>query len=220
MSISLPDKLKIRANHRILTRNAPGSFRKTLKHLPPGVTISDNAESADQVHWFVNNKSQLEVELKAILQFLVAGVIIWVYYPKKSSGRQTDLTRDKGWDVLLEKGNDLNWVSLISFDETWSVFGFRLKTKSENIVSERPKQVREIFKWADPKTKKIRLPEDLENTFVKNKGAWAFYETLSFTNKKEYIEWIVSAKQAETREARIAGTVEKLKNKWKNPQNR
>lgn len=36
---------------------------------------------------------------------------------------QTDLTRDKGWEVL--QGLDLKWVTLISVNDTWSAFSLR-----------------------------------------------------------------------------------------------
>ncbi len=37
--------------------------------------------------------------------------------------------------------------------------------------------------------------------------------------KKEYIEWIVTAKREETRIQRIDGTIERLVKGWKNPRN-
>ena len=49
--------------------------------------------------------------------------IVWICYPKGSSGRQTDLTRDKGWEPLNEA--HLMWLSLVSIDDTWSAFGLR-----------------------------------------------------------------------------------------------
>ncbi|MBL7720925.1 MAG: YdeI/OmpD-associated family protein, partial [Chitinophagaceae bacterium] len=53
----------------------------------------------------------------------------------------------------------------------------------------------------------------------KNKKEAAYFETLSFTNKKEYIEWIVTAKREETRAERVKGTIERLGKQWKNPRN-
>lgn len=45
--------------------------------------------------------------------------------------------------------------------------------------------------------------------------ARSFYETLSYTNQKEYIVWIESAKKQETRQKRLALMVEKLTDKKK-----
>jgi uncharacterized protein YdeI (YjbR/CyaY-like superfamily) len=51
----------------------------------------------------------------------------------------------------------------------------------------------------------------------KNPAAKAFYDTLSYTNRKEYAAWIRDAKKEETREKRLKATLEKLLHKKKNP---
>jgi uncharacterized protein YdeI (YjbR/CyaY-like superfamily) len=71
----------------------------------------------------------------------------------------------------------------------------------------------------NPKTKEVRLPDDLSANLQKNKKQREFFDTLSFTNKKEYIEWIVTAKREETRNERIKETIERLSKDWKNPRN-
>jgi hypothetical protein len=146
-------------------------------------------------------------------------IIVWAYYPKVSSKLQTDLTRDKGWDCLLSEGDKLTWISLISFDDTWSVFGFRAKTEADKKKEAKPAPEREIFKWVNPQTKEVKLPDDLAATLKKNKKQSDYFNALSFTNKKEYIEWIVTAKQEKTRNERISGTIERLGKQWKNPRN-
>ena len=71
----------------------------------------------------------------------------------------------------------------------------------------------------NPTTKEVKLPDDLAAALKKNKKANEFFQSLSFTNKKEYIEWIVTAKQEKTRTERVAGTIERLNKQWKNPRN-
>lgn len=46
-----------------------------------------------------------------------------VAYAKGSSKRQSDITRDNGWDSLRHQ--DLMWLSLISIDDAWSAFSPR-----------------------------------------------------------------------------------------------
>ena len=220
MATPLSKKLRIAANTTLLTINAPADFRKTLNDLPDGVTISSTAKKYDQVHWFVKNKAQVEKEMNRVIKLLKDEVIAWVYYPKGTSGIQTDLTRDKGWDCLLKEDDKLTWISLISFDETWSVFGFRPKTAADKKKAATKPAQREIFNWVNPTTKEVRFPDELTIAFKKNKKQAEFFETLSFTNKKEYIEWIVTAKREETRVERVAGTIERLGKGWKNPANR
>ena len=54
--------------------------------------------------------------------------------------------------------------------------------------------------------KEVKLPDDLAAALNKN--------------KKEYIEWIVSAKREETQKERLKATMERLEKGWKNPANR
>jgi hypothetical protein len=219
MANSISQKLKVKENDTLFTINAPSDFKKGLQGLPSGVKIIDSGKDYDQVHWFVYNKAQLEKEMSKLMKLLKEGIIVWVYYPKGTSKIQTDLTRDKGWDCLLSEGDKLTWISLISFDDTWSVFGFRPKTEADKKKEAIPK-VREIFNWVDPKTKKVRLPDDITAAFKKNEKESESFDSLSFTNKKEYLEWIVTAKREETRAERIKGTIERLARGWKNPANR
>lgn len=217
MTLSLSQKLKIRAADTLLTINAPEDFIKELQPLPVDVSISTTTKKADQVHWFVVNKKQLDKELKKIILLIKPGMLCWIYYPKGTSGLQTDLTRDKGWEELL-KHTEFQWVNLISFNKTWSAFGFRLKSENDKMkpktTAERP-----VLQWIDPVKKMVNLPPDFKTALQKNKKATLFFETLSFTNKKEYVEWIVTAKKEETRNERISASVEKLEKGWKNPRN-
>lgn len=217
MPTIIAQKLKIKEGFALLTINAPSDFKKNIDALPSDVKISTDAKNYNQVHWFVMNKAQMDKELNKVLKLIKEDVVLWIYYPKGSSKMQTDLTRDKGWDNLL-KHDELTWISLISFDDTWSTFGSRLKTEADKKREEKPKE-RPIFDYVDPKTKSVRLPDDLAGALKRNKKQEEFFNTLSFTNKKEYIEWIVTAKREETRNERVNGTVERLGKGWKNPRN-
>jgi len=225
MANSISDKLKVKAKNTLLTLHAPADFKKGLKGLPAGVKITDSGKDPigvigyDQVHWFVYNRAQLEKEMSKVLKLVKPEVTVWVYYPKGTSKIQTDLTRDKGWDCLLAESDKLTWISLISFDDTWSVFGFRAKTEADKKKEAKPAAEREIFKWVNPQTKEVKLPDDFAAALKKNKKASDFFYALSFTNKKEYIEWIVTAKREETRAERVKGSLERLTSGWKNPRN-
>lgn len=217
MAGSPAQKLKIKEGFTLLTIHAPADFKKSLGQLPAGVKITADGKSYQQVHWFVLNRAQMEKELDKVLKLVKDDVLCWIYYPKGSSKLQTDLTRDKGWDALLAH-KELHWISLISFDDTWSAFAFRQKTAADKKKDEKPKE-RPIFDYIDAAAKTVRLPEDLAKVLAKHKKEEAFFNTLSFTNRKEYVEWIVTAKREETRNERVAGTIERLAKSWKNPRN-
>lgn len=216
MARSIADKLKIKAKNKLLTINAPANFKKGLIGLPAGVQLITAGKDYDQVHWFVLNKAQLEKEMSKVMKLVKPEVIVWVYYPKGTSKIQTDLTRDKGWDCLMAETDKLKWINLISFDDTWSVFGFRAKTEADK-KKEANSVEREIFNWVNPKTKEVRLPDELTAALKKNKKLSDYFHSLAFTHKKEYIEWIVTAKKEETKMKRVEGTMERLEKKWKNP---
>jgi hypothetical protein len=220
MATSISEKLKIKPGYSLLTINAPADFKKSLDGLPAGVKITESAKNCDQIHWFVLNRKQLEKEMSKVMKLTKPGLTVCVYYPKGTSKIQTDLTRDKGWECLMAEEDKLTWIGLYSFDDTWSTFCFRGKTDADKKKDAKPKQEREIFKWADSTTKTITLPEDVADAFKKNKKAQGVFDALSFSNRREYIEWIVTAKREETRTERIKGTMERVLKGWKNPANR
>jgi hypothetical protein len=215
MASSIADKLRIKKGFSLLVINKPLDFEKSLGQLPDDVSIIAKGKQFDQVHWFVQGKSEMENQLDTILHLLKEGIVCWTYYPKVSSKIQTDLTRDKGWDELL-KHDELTWISLVSFDTTWSVFGFRLKTDADRKKAGKPKE-KPVLDYIDTVSRTITLPDDLKAALAKHKSAQSFFHSLSFTNRKEYVEWIVSAKRAETRTDRVKKTIEKLDNNLKNP---
>jgi hypothetical protein len=213
----LAKKLRIKEGDVLLAVNAPADFKKSLGPLPAGAVVADKAKEPNQVHWFVRDRAQMEKELDKVLRRLAPGVTLWIYYPKGSSKIQTDLTRDQGWDALL-RHEEIHWVSLISFDETWSAFASRLKTQEDAKRAARPRE-RPIFDYIDAAKKTVRLPDDLAAELRKANDLQEFFDRLPFSHRKEYVEWIVTAKRPETRAARIAGTLERLAKGWKNPRN-
>ena len=118
MPNTIAQKLCIKEKNILLALNAPQDFKSGINGMPAGVKIVTSGKQYDQVHWFVQNKAQLEKEMSKVLSLLSNRVVVWVYYPKGSSGMQTDLTRDKGWDCLLAESAKLTRISLISFNDS------------------------------------------------------------------------------------------------------
>ena len=57
----------------------------------------------------------------------------------------------------------------------------------------------------------IEIPKDLMKELKKDKEAKAFFDKLSYTHRKEYVNWVTDAKKDETRQSRILKTIEMLK---------
>lgn len=62
----------------------------------------------------------------------------------------------------------------------------------------------------DTEPRVIPVPKDLKEALSKNSAARAFYENLSYTHRREYINWINDAKRAGTRQNRIEKMIELL----------
>lgn len=63
----------------------------------------------------------------------------------------------------------------------------------------------------------VEIPEDLKKLFDENIESKEFFQTLSYTNQKTYVQWIESAKKIDTRTVRLNKTIELLKNNIKRP---
>lgn len=63
----------------------------------------------------------------------------------------------------------------------------------------------------DTEPRVIEVPKDLRKEFKKDKEAKAFFDKLSYTHQKEYVNWINEAKKEETRHNRIIKTLEMLR---------
>lgn len=63
----------------------------------------------------------------------------------------------------------------------------------------------------DTEPRVVELPAELKKAFRTEKEAKAFFEKLSYTHQREYVMWINEAKREETRQNRIAKTIEMLK---------
>jgi uncharacterized protein YdeI (YjbR/CyaY-like superfamily) len=58
--------------------------------------------------------------------------------------------------------------------------------------------------------KKLTVPAELRAALSKNKRASATFAGFSYTNRKEYVDWITEAKRPETRKKRLAAALEWL----------
>ncbi|GAB1691433.1 YdeI/OmpD-associated family protein [Krasilnikovia sp. M28-CT-15] len=63
----------------------------------------------------------------------------------------------------------------------------------------------------DDRPRVLTVPDDLASALAGDEAAGAAFERLSFTHRREYVEWIVGAKRADTRTRRVAQTLERLR---------
>ena len=122
-------KLGIRAGEHVIAINAPARYEQLLEGLPDDVSISDRvAANAHFVHLFVRERADLEERLSDLRRKLDDAGVLWVSWPKKSSGVATDVTEDTIRAVALPLG--FVDVKVCAVDDTWS--GLKLMIRREN----------------------------------------------------------------------------------------
>jgi len=214
---SLAKKLQMKAGKRWLLFNAPDTYLTALEPLPNGLEISfDIDRTFDGVQLFVKDTAELTTSLKLIIPVLKPDGVFWVIYPKKNKGVTTDLEMMSGWEVTKPYG--LKPVASAAIDDVWTSLRFRPETQIK--VSEgRNDNIRnnEFGEYIDVDNKQVKLPPEIADTLEKEIAAIDFYQSLSYTNKKEYVLWILTAKQDKTRKERLVKMVEKLNDRKKNP---
>jgi hypothetical protein len=123
--MDLARKLQIKLGTKLALLNAPKGMAKALEPLPEGVRLLARAKAAPLQAAIVFCTDQKEVNkfaLKAAREIEPDG-LLWLCFPKGSSGEKTDISRDKGWEELENLG--LRPVRAVSIDDTWSTLRWR-----------------------------------------------------------------------------------------------
>lgn len=210
----LAKKLGLKPGMHAAIAGAP----KGLSLEAPDVVVEKSLKrDLDLVMLFATTQKELKVQWPKAVRSVKSDGALWVAHPKKSSGIQTDLGMGE-WDAA--KGSGWNPVARVGVDETWSAVRFKHSPGLEKKRHERQEQaIRDADGTicVDRKARIVTAPKDLQKLLAKNAKARKTLESLSFTNRKEYVVWIIGAKKPETRATRLAKTVEKLAQGKKNP---
>ena len=122
-------KLGYKAGTSAFVESEPANYRSLLA-LPADVHVNWLAHvksDVDFVHLFANAASELKRKLKWYRTKIVPDGVIWVSWPKKSSGVKTDLSEDTIRDHALPMG--LVDIKVCAVDDTWS--GLKLVIRKE-----------------------------------------------------------------------------------------
>lgn len=125
----LPKKLGIKAESKVVLISAPEGFDETLGPLPEDVRLMTRlGRNADVIIFFATSTAALTKRLDRLIEGLAVAGGLWIAWPKKASGVNTDVTEDVLRTVILPTGLVDNKVCAI--DETWS--GLRFVRRREN----------------------------------------------------------------------------------------
>ena len=119
----LPRKLGLKSGFRAAVMGGPDDYFALLGDPPPDIEwVELPCEDADFVHLFVRNRSELEHLFPEVKGAIARDGMLWVSWPKKSSGVATDITGNDVREVGLLHG--LVDVKVCAVDHIWSGLKF------------------------------------------------------------------------------------------------
>ncbi|MDP9200787.1 MAG: DUF3052 domain-containing protein [Gemmatimonadota bacterium] len=114
-------KLGLKAGARMQLVSAPAAFGDTIGPLPDGVKPVTRG-TLDFAMLFVRGTSELKKGFPRLRDRLESNGVLWVAWPKKASGVETDVSENIVRSIGLEAG--LVDVKVCAVDETWSGLKF------------------------------------------------------------------------------------------------
>jgi hypothetical protein len=127
----LPKKLGIKPGHCVAFPGAPAEFAAALGKLPGDVSTVEKPDDGgiDVAVFFMTRADELRAAFPAWGPAVAPAGALWIAWPKKSSGVETDLTENVVREIGLAAG--MVDVKVCAIDETWSglKFVYRLKDR-------------------------------------------------------------------------------------------
>ncbi len=126
----LPKKLGIKDGARVRLFEMPADVGSELKQsLAQCEILSDGKRQADFMMLFTKSKNELSEKFHQMTKQLAPAGMLWISWPKKSSGVVTDLTEDVVREIGLGAG--IVDVKVCAVTDVWSGLKFvrRLKDR-------------------------------------------------------------------------------------------
>jgi hypothetical protein len=124
----LPKKLGIKEQSHVLMLEIPADVKAELKDaLSTCQMVKDGRGPLDFAMIFVKGAAGLKKEFSQVAKRLTPAGMLWVSWPKKTSGVTTDLTENEVRSIGLQAG--LVDVKVCAVNEIWSGLKFVIRVK-------------------------------------------------------------------------------------------
>jgi bacteriocin resistance YdeI/OmpD-like protein len=207
--MDLLTKLRVKADEPLWLINAPancfGLFpRLEIKEKLPAKKM------VDQMILFAHDSKELNHYFPAISEHVSPDTLLWIFYPKKAGSITSDLIEMNNWDIVFKSG--YRGQTSVSVNDDWTGFRITNAPKKAPTICDVPMEERKV-EGIDFVNRTVTLPVDAIAVLGRYKGMVDFFNTMSFTHKKEHVMAIVDAKKEETRMRRIDKMAEMLQQK-------
>jgi len=130
----LPRKLGLKENIRVVLIGMPADVKSELKDaLGMCQMPRDGSGLLDFVMVFVKTQAELKQQFSKLAKQLAPAGMLWVSWPKKSSGVTTDLNENDIRKIGLDVG--LVDVKVCAVNEVWSGLKFVIRVKDRKKIS-------------------------------------------------------------------------------------
>jgi hypothetical protein len=120
---AVAQKLGIKPGFCIFVDGAPSAYDKLVGALPLGASVQATPKPAlDMVHLFATHAAGLAAKLRGYRKTIAPDGMIWVSWPKKSSGVASDLSDIVVRETALPLG--LVDTKVCAIDDVWSALKF------------------------------------------------------------------------------------------------
>ena len=113
-------KLGIKSGARICLINAPTGWQ--LVDPPSGISIVKGRGSADIIISFFTEADKLPVRLPSLVKRIYPAGALWIAWPRRAGGHQSDITDNLVRDAALPLG--VVDVKVAAIDDDWSGLRF------------------------------------------------------------------------------------------------
>jgi hypothetical protein len=124
-------KLGLKPGFRIFVDGLSVAYSDIVGELPADMMMAKAAKAPlDAVHLFATEAKGLAAKLRSYRQAIAPDGMIWVSWPKKSSGVATNLTEREVRETALANG--LVDIKVCAVDEVWSGLKFVIPVKERS----------------------------------------------------------------------------------------
>lgn len=131
MAKSVPDKMGFRQGMSAQVIGLPADLAPVFAEVSAA-----QATPADWLACFVADAAAIREFAAGALSDYRPGGHLWLCYPKKSGAIPTDITRDRGWEPVIDAG--FLPVTQVAIDDTWSALRFRRVEEIRSITRKSP----------------------------------------------------------------------------------
>lgn len=120
---TVAEKLHLKGGKKVAFFNEPADNRELLGSIPESVTIAKE-EPADIMLAYIENFTQLRVNLAKLKSSIIPEGALWIAYHKGTSSIETDINRDSIIEFAAKY--HLKGVAMISINKDWSALRLKI----------------------------------------------------------------------------------------------